>query len=262
MEHRNWIETTADGVYPLLEGFERWVDRIGAVTESVYVYTNSKKSISRRVIDRGCLLERKQQGRLLALREKRGFKRLAEKLASLNANPVCIVILSGPKIERAHVIVKPLQHEKHEYDIAKKLGDLDVGPKIYASYKNKGVQMLVEEGLSIERLWLPLYAIKKLPAVQFSRRIGELFGKLHHTGIIYQDWQPNHVFYQVPSGRRLGKAKLIDFGSAAPASAKFCNKERSALRRTMEDLLKARGISNKESLKSLSQFDAAYEKKR
>lgn len=262
MQDRNWEKTTPTEIFPLLNGFEEWTNSIGAAIEDIYLYVNSKNSVLTPISDKGCIIERKQHGRLNALQKKHGFKRLAKKLMRIDAAPVCMVRLSGPRIKSADVIVKPLQNEKEECDISKKAGELGIGPKMYATYKNKRVQMIVEEGLTMERLWLPIYKINRLPAVQFSRRIGELFGKLHHERLIYQDWQPNHVFYQMPSGRRLGKVKLVDFGSTVQVHQKYCDREKETIKQRVEDLLIGRSISNKETIKALKGFDSEYMKKR
>lgn len=262
MPPKNWKEIEPGEVAPLLEGLDKWIRRIGAVTRATYIYINSKASVAAAVEDKACLIERRQTGRLNALKRNRAFARLADKLAGFDAAPICMVTVKGPKIKRAQVVVKPLQNEKREYELCKRAGDLGIGPAIYTTYDNKGLQMVVEEGLTIERLWVPLYAIKKLPAVQFSRDVGELFGKLHHGGMIYQDWQPNHVFYQLPSGREPGNVKLVDFGSAAAVPAKYCDKEREDIRKRVEDLLMGRSIPNKEITKALNEFDARYSKNR
>jgi tRNA A-37 threonylcarbamoyl transferase component Bud32 len=262
MQLKNWRKIEPAEVSPLLDGFDKWVSSINAVTKSTCIYVNSKGSVAHAVEDKACMVERRQTGRLNALKRNHAFAALAEKLAGIDAVPVCIVTLKGPKIKRGQVIVKPLQNEKNEYALCKKAGDLGIGPVIYNTYSNNGLQMVVEEGLTIERLWMPLYSIKKLPALQFSRKLGELFGKLHHENIIYQDWQPNHIFYQLPSGRETGNVKLVDFGSASSVPAKYCDKEKEDIRRRVEDLLMGRGIPTKEIIKALNEFDARYLKNR
>ncbi len=259
---KNWKKIEPAELSPLLDGFEEWVKRIGAVTRATCIYINSKASVAAAVEDKACLVERRQTGRLNALKRNRAFAELAGRLAGFDAAPICMVTVKGPRIKRAQVVVKPLQNEKREYEVCKKAGDLGVGPVLYTIYSNKGLQMVVEEGLTIERLWMPLYSIKKLPALQFSRKLGELFGKLHHEGVIYQDWQPNHVFYQLASGREPGNVKLIDFGSAASVPAKYCDKEKEDIRRRVEDLLMGRSIPNKEMVKALNEFDARYSENR
>jgi len=262
MQSRNWKTIGPEEVSPLLDGFDAWASGIGAVRKTTCIYINSKGSVSSAVEDKACIIERRQTGRLNALKKNRNFAALAEKLAGMDAVPVCMATLKGPKIKRGQVIVKPLQNAKKEYALCKKAGDLGIGPVIYTTYANNGLQMVVEEGLTIERLWMPLYAIKKLPALQFSRKLGELFGKLHHEGIIYQDWQPNHIFYQLPSGRETGNVKLVDFGSAAAVPSKYCDKEKEDIRKRVEDLLIGRSIPTKEIIKALDEFDARYLKNR
>jgi len=262
MPPKNWKKIEPAEVSPLLDGFDGWASSIGAVTKATCIYINSKASVAHAVEDKACLVERRQTGRLNALKRNCAFAGLARRLAGFGGVPVCMATVNGPKIKRAQVIVKPLQNEKREYDLCKKAGELGIGPVIYATYGNRGLQMVVEEGLTIGRLWMPLYSIKKLPALQFSRKLGALFGKLHHDGIIYQDWQPNHVFYQLASGREPGNVKLIDFGSAASVPAKYCDKEKEDIRKRVEDLLMGRSIPNKEMVKALNEFDARYSENR
>lgn len=261
MQPRNWKKIEPAEISPLLDGFDKWASSIGAVRKSTCIYINSKGSVASAVEDKACVIERRQTGRLNVLKRNRAFAALAGKLAGFDAAPVCMATLKGPKIKRGQVIVKPLQNDK-ECDVSRKVGSIGIGPVAYATYKNNGLPMVVEEGLTIERLWMPLYSIKKLPALQFSRKLGELFGKMHHAGIIYQDWQPNHIFYQLPSGREPGNVKLIDFGSAAYVPAKYCDKEKEDIRKRVEDLLMGRSIPNKEMVKALNEFDARYSENR
>src|SRR3990170_742674 len=237
------IQVNKKDVKPLLNGLEEKLPGIDLEGAEYFLFRIPPQQ----------KLDEAHVKRLEALRKLRfkEIRRFINMLDERSALPVVKI-----KADKMSYVVKPTHGQvsdklfdssqkniRFEAQVSGLASDLNIGPRIYARYYfNPGMLLMVEECISKDNGWSPMYAYAgKLDSSAFPRALGKMIGELHKSRywkaydnqdlqgrLWYKDRVLLHSFYNT----KTGYLRLVDFGNAeliSPVRFKEDNIPRSRL---------------------------------